>query len=383
MSWFRSQQIWRQPTNKASASQISAAAAAAAAPELNNNLRNLTIFGHRSASAANCRRIGQDDTNEANIGDGIKRRRSSRAALIKQTEVRNIDNNDQQQRKMSPLNVNLLTATSQLVGPHREFTYLPVASSSSVPRLVSTREDDESENRVSEQRSQIMDQHQHHRVAATSQPRAGTHHTTSNSKSRARNKKKAKLEMQTTSFLMTLLCGSLLTCFVATNLTTTANGQQQQLQRFEVHPDPQYLVENGHEARLRCLIRNRQGECHWQRNNRVVGPAPKKYLFPRQPEDGDCSLVIKNASVHQDDGVWRCEVTSADGLQETMSSRESRLVVLVPPENPQLKNVVSTARAVHSSTCQSVIDRVVLFLSLVVVVVVVGRLKVADSITRT
>lgn len=112
-------------------------------------------------------------------------------------------------------------------------------------------------------------------------------------------------------------------------------------QYFEVQPEAQYLVQNGHDVRLRCLVRNRQGECLWLRNGRAVGTIARKYQFTRQPEDGDCSLMIRNVSVVQDDGQWQCQVTSPDVDQETLQSREVSLVVLVAPERPQIKNVVS------------------------------------------
>lgn len=142
--------------------------------------------------------------------------------------------------------------------------------------------------------------------------------------------------------LLTCLSTSLTLFLITSCLTSidTANAAQQQ-QYFEVQPDSQYLVQNGQDLRLRCLIRNRQGECLWLRNGRAVGTIAKKYQFKRQPEDGDCSLMIRNVSVQQDDGIWQCQVTSSDVEQDTLQSTEVHLVVLVPPERPQIKNMVS------------------------------------------
>lgn len=137
------------------------------------------------------------------------------------------------------------------------------------------------------------------------------------------------------SFLLLLIAS----CLTIICTVSAASGQQQQY--FEVQPDPQYLVQNGQDLRLRCLIRNRQGECLWLRNGRAVGTIAKKYQFRRQPEDGDCSLMIRNVSVQQDDGIWQCQVTSSDVEQDTLQSGEVHLVVLVPPERPQIKNMVS------------------------------------------
>ena len=136
-----------------------------------------------------------------------------------------------------------------------------------------------------------------------------------------------------------LLVPLLLSCaFQLAAGAALSSGQQY----FEVQPEPQYLISNGGEVRLRCLVRNRQGECVWLRNGRVVGPITKKYAFQRQPDDGDCSLALRNVSVQLDDGKWQCQVLAADVEQEALQSREVNLVVLVAPERPQIKNLVSS-----------------------------------------
>lgn len=172
-----------------------------------------------------------------------------------------------------------------------------------------------------------------------------------NNNNRTTNKcrrKKRKMESNNSNKISNsahiLICLSTsLTLFLITSCLTSINSAAaaQQQQYFEVQPDSQYLVQNGQDLRLRCLIRNRQGECLWLRNGRAVGTIAKKYQFKRQPEDGDCSLMIRNVSVQQDDGIWQCQVTSSDVEQDTLQSTEVHLVVLVPPERPQIKNMVS------------------------------------------
>ena len=122
------------------------------------------------------------------------------------------------------------------------------------------------------------------------------------------------------------------------NRSTPCGAASSLQQYFEVQPEGQYLVQTGQEIRLRCLIRNRQGECVWLRNGRVVGPIARKYLFAKTPDDGDCSLLVRNTSVALDDGHWQCQVLSADLDQEPLQSRDVHLLVLVPPERPQMKN---------------------------------------------
>lgn len=133
----------------------------------------------------------------------------------------------------------------------------------------------------------------------------------------------------------------LATINVATAATTTTSITTGTRQHFEVEPEAQYHVLLGRDIRLRCLVRNRQGECVWLRNGRVLAPIAKKYAFTRAPEDGDCSLTISNASVSLDDGRWQCQVLSPDLDQDSLQTREVNLVVLVTPEKPQIKNLVS------------------------------------------
>ena len=122
------------------------------------------------------------------------------------------------------------------------------------------------------------------------------------------------------------------------SLTAGAASEQQYIKG---QPEAQYLVANGQDVRLGCLVHNRQGECTWVRNGQVVGPIARKYHFQRQPEDGDCGLLIRNASVQFDDGLWQCQVLAPDVDQQTLQSLQAKVVVLVPPEAPEIQDLVS------------------------------------------
>ena len=112
-------------------------------------------------------------------------------------------------------------------------------------------------------------------------------------------------------------------------------------QSFEVQPDATYYPHLGLDLRIRCIIRRRQGECSWLRNGRVVGQLRNKYEYLRTPDDGDCSLLIRNVSMASEDGTWQCQVTAQDIDHEPLISRELQVVVLVTPEKPIIKNTVS------------------------------------------
>lgn len=125
----------------------------------------------------------------------------------------------------------------------------------------------------------------------------------------------------------------------ASTSSSSPSGQQY----FDGQPEQFTLIASGQDVRLRCLIRNRLGECAWVRNNQVIGNIKSKYSYARHPDDGDCSLRIQNASVTQDDGLWQCQVLATELDQLNLQSRLATLLVLVPPERPQIKDLVSFA----------------------------------------
>lgn len=122
--------------------------------------------------------------------------------------------------------------------------------------------------------------------------------------------------------------------------------KRQAQQYFEVQPDARYLVAAGSKLRVRCIVRQLQGECLWLRNGKAIGNIKAKYEFRRQPEDGDCSLQLTNVSVASD-GAWQCQVTAPLAEQETLQSQVSQLIVLLEPERPQIKNLVSLSLELH------------------------------------
>lgn len=327
MSWFRSQ-IWRQARQQ----QLEEANQ----KENSRNTRSRLIVCRNNSNNNNQDDMSHDErSRKIRAGGSTKITNSSG----KQTEVRN-DN--------SSNHVNFISAQEQqlsllVAGRVDEFSS-PVASASSVPRLVSMREEavaqDQADSNersscqlINTTKSMFMFHHQAAAAVATTSQLSSAQ--TSNFVKA--NFRRRKIQRPKYSNLLTeMLIGTLLGLVLFASL---AAGQQ----RFEAQPELQYLAQNGQEVRLRCLVRSRQGECLWLRNGRAIGVIAKKYLFSRQPEDGDCSLVIRNVSVQLDDGVWQCQVTPSDLEQDTLQSRETQLVVLVPPERPQIKNAVSSS----------------------------------------
>ncbi|OQR77721.1 kin of IRRE protein 1-like, partial [Tropilaelaps mercedesae] len=62
-----------------------------------------------------------------------------------------------------------------------------------------------------------------------------------------------------------------------------------------------------------------------------------KYQFSREPGDGDCSVIISNTRLEEDDGLWQCQVTTASLEDLGLESREAQLTVREPPQPPRLE----------------------------------------------
>ncbi|XP_068627445.1 irregular chiasm C-roughest protein-like [Battus philenor] len=99
----------------------------------------------------------------------------------------------------------------------------------------------------------------------------------------------------------------------------------------EVNPDENAL--------LRCRVSNKRGVCSWQRNNKPVGMHRGKYEWatPRTKMNGDCTILIRGAKLHMDNGNWQCQVTPSNfDMQDALSSPPAALVVRAKPESPRI-----------------------------------------------
>lgn len=117
-------------------------------------------------------------------------------------------------------------------------------------------------------------------------------------------------------------------------------------QKFATQPDAKYLVAAGSTVRLPCLVSNRVGRCSWMSPGPFHKEPGKRHMYAEFPANGDCSILIRNVSSLSDDGNWRCQVLtgSEDEDNQHIQSRNALLVVLVAPERPQFKDLVSCAR---------------------------------------
>ncbi|XP_029165174.1 hemicentin-1-like [Nylanderia fulva] len=121
--------------------------------------------------------------------------------------------------------------------------------------------------------------------------------------------------------------------FTACTWCTAVFGEQQFIEK-----PPQYQeVSSGDDVQLRCTVQDKRGQCVWQKDRRPVGMHPEKYEWA-STRGNDCTLLIRHASLHYDDGFWECQVTSSDfSRQDALSSEQSRLTVKVKPRKPQLE----------------------------------------------
>lgn len=97
-------------------------------------------------------------------------------------------------------------------------------------------------------------------------------------------------------------------------------------QQFEVKPSA-VEVNPGDSALLTCKVHNRQGECAWLKDGKVMGRIDTKYEFLREPADGDCSIRIRNAKIEEDDGMWQCQVTQISLTEPTLTAPDVKFTV--------------------------------------------------------
>lgn len=92
---------------------------------------------------------------------------------------------------------------------------------------------------------------------------------------------------------------------------------------------PRYQEVNPHgSVVMSCIIANKKGECRWEKDGDPVGMYPTKYEWAGNPEDGDCSIKIMDATLEYDDGVWQCQVTPTNYLnRDSLISEGAQLVV--------------------------------------------------------
>ena len=98
-------------------------------------------------------------------------------------------------------------------------------------------------------------------------------------------------------------------------------------QKFAETPSAYQEVSQGEDVKLKCRVQDKRGQCIWQKDRFPVGMHPDKYEWAGG-RDGDCSLVIKRASLDFDDGYWECQVTPGDFVkQDALTSSPARLLV--------------------------------------------------------
>ena len=56
-----------------------------------------------------------------------------------------------------------------------------------------------------------------------------------------------------------------------------------------------------------CRVRNKAGECRWERDNTPIAAYAGKYEWAGVREAGDCSIRIMKANIAYDDGMWECQ----------------------------------------------------------------------------
>jgi len=92
-------------------------------------------------------------------------------------------------------------------------------------------------------------------------------------------------------------------------------------------------VNPGYDVVLLCQIKNKGGECRWEKDGNPVGIFKDKYEWAGDLSSGNCSLRILDSSSEYDDGVWQCQVTASNFKEgDSLISEGGEVVVRAPPK---------------------------------------------------
>ena len=107
------------------------------------------------------------------------------------------------------------------------------------------------------------------------------------------------------------------------------------------------------------MILNKEGECRWEKDGTPVGMYKDKYEWRGNVMSGDCTIIIREASVEYDTGIWQCQVTSSDYTQkDTLISKEAYVSIRTPPVTLSISvnNMTLPSEAVHNIKTGEVLD---------------------------
>jgi hypothetical protein len=132
----------------------------------------------------------------------------------------------------------------------------------------------------------------------------------------------------------------------------------QAIQEF-IKESEDITVNTGDDVLLQCQVRNKAGECRWEKDGTPVGMHEDKYEWAGDVESGDCTIRVQEASEEYDTGVWQCQVTASDFTQkDTLISKGAFLSVRTPPTTVSLSvnNVTLASEAVLNGKAGDLID---------------------------
>jgi len=122
------------------------------------------------------------------------------------------------------------------------------------------------------------------------------------------------------------------------------------LQQWEQAPTYRE-VNPGGDVIMPCLIKNKKGDCRWEKDGVPVGIFVNKYEWAGDRSTGDCSIKIMEASLEYDDGVWQCQVTASSFKhKDTLISEGAELVVRVAPKEVRLMKVIENSAISREDT---------------------------------
>ncbi|XP_053620761.1 irregular chiasm C-roughest protein-like isoform X2 [Plodia interpunctella] len=110
-------------------------------------------------------------------------------------------------------------------------------------------------------------------------------------------------------------------------------------QKFAIEPQDQSAVV-GSRVTLPCRVVSKVGQLQWTKDDFGLGThrhltGYDRYKMIGSDDEGDYSLDIREVTL-EDDALYQCQVSSGPRGEPAIRSRYARLLVLMPPEPPQI-----------------------------------------------
>ena len=96
---------------------------------------------------------------------------------------------------------------------------------------------------------------------------------------------------------------------------------------------------------MQCITEKRDVICAWLKDGNYK-ISNNRFIYSQRSSNGDCSLIIHNLTFPNDNGIYECQVPSAD-VDPKFKWPSTKIVVLVKPSPPKFIQVSSVEQFHH------------------------------------